>query len=99
MARTFYHDCPFEYFFKLYGKGSDGKSVFTGLLTSLHGIVDVSNVSTSSLIDYRFALADLENKDVNVDTEISNGDEDDTNSFSLVKHLEQKSQKEEEITV
>ena len=30
MAYTFYRDCPFEYFFRLYGYGSNGKSVYTG---------------------------------------------------------------------
>ncbi|ALI36859.1 hypothetical protein NMY3_02669 [Candidatus Nitrosocosmicus oleophilus] len=72
MAYTFYRDCPFEYFFKLYGYGSNGKSVFTGLLTRLHGEENVSNVSLLSLIDNRFALSDLENKSINIDTELSN---------------------------
>lgn len=71
MAYTFYRDIPFEYFFKLLGYGSNGKSVFTGLLTNLHDPKNISNVSISSLLDNRFALSDLESKDVNVDTEIS----------------------------
>lgn len=72
MAYTFYRDTPFEYFFKLFGYGSNGKSVFTGILTKLHDPRNVSNVSISSLLMDRFALSDLEFKDVNIDTELSN---------------------------
>lgn len=84
MAYTFYRDCPFEYYFKLYGHGSNGKSVFTGLLTELHGISNVSNVPITSLVDNRFALADLENKEVNIDNEFSNVSIKDT---SILKKL------------
>ncbi|MGD9534594.1 MAG: phage/plasmid primase, P4 family [Candidatus Nitrosocosmicus sp.] len=72
MAYTFYRDTPFEYFFKLFGYGSNGKSVFTGLLTKLHDDRNISNVSISALLDNRFALSDLEFKDVNIDTELTN---------------------------
>lgn len=71
MAYTFLRDTPFEYFFKLFGYGSNGKSVFTSLLTSLHDSRNVSNVSISSLLDNRFALSDLEFKDINIDNELS----------------------------
>ena len=84
MAYTFYRDCPFEHFFKLFGYGANGKSVFTGLLTRLHGPNNVSNVSLLSLMYNRFALADLELKDVNVDTELSAASVRDT---SLLKKL------------
>ncbi len=84
MAYTFYRNTPFEYFFKLFGYGSNGKSVFTGLLTSLHSERNVSNVSLSSLVGNRFALADLENKDVNIDIELSNVSIQDT---SILKKL------------
>ncbi len=84
MAYTFYRDCPFEHIFKLFGYGANGKSVFTGLLTRLHGLMNVSNVPLSSLIYNRFALADLELKDVNVDTELSAAAVRDT---SLLKKL------------
>lgn len=84
MAYTFYRDTPFEYFFKLFGYGSNGKSVFTGLLTKLHDPKNISNVSISSLLDNRFALSDLEFKDVNVDTELSNAVIKDT---SILKKL------------
>jgi putative DNA primase/helicase len=72
MAYTFYRDTPFEYFFKLFGYGSNGKSVLTGLLTRLHDDKNISNVSISALLENRFALADLEFKDVNIDTELTN---------------------------
>ncbi|WP_186434034.1 phage/plasmid primase, P4 family [Candidatus Nitrosocosmicus arcticus] len=84
MAYTFYRDCPFEYYFKLFGDGRNGKSVFTSLLTQLHGEKNVSNVSLSSLIDNRFALSDLEFKDINIDTELSGVMIKDT---SLLKKL------------
>jgi putative DNA primase/helicase len=84
MAYTFYRDYPYEYYFKLFGYGSNGKSVFTALLTSLHGTKNVSNVSVKSLIDNRFALADLEFKDLNIDSEYSDGSVKDT---SILKKL------------
>ena len=60
-----------NYYFILIGVGANGKSVYTGLITNLHGFKNVSNVSLNSLVNNRFALADLENKDVNIDTELS----------------------------
>jgi P4 family phage/plasmid primase-like protien len=57
----------------LISNGSNGKNVFTGILTSLHGIKNVSNVPLNAILDEKFALADLENKDVNIDTELSTG--------------------------
>jgi putative DNA primase/helicase len=84
MAYTFHRDYPFEHFFKLFGDGANGKSVFTGLLSRLHDTRNVSNVSLSSLMDNRFAVADLELKDVNIDTELSGTVVRDT---SLLKKL------------
>lgn len=84
MTYTFYRDCPFEYYFKLFGYGANGKSVFTSLLTRLHGSRNVSNVSLLSLIKDRFALSDLENKSINIDTELSTAIIKDT---SLLKKL------------
>lgn len=84
MAYTFYRDYPYEYYFKLFGYGSNGKSVFTALLTSLHGKINVSNVSVKSLIENRFALADLEFKDMNIDSEYSDISIKDT---SILKKL------------
>ena len=62
MAYTLHKDNPFEIITKLFGYGANGKSVFTGLLTALHGTKNVSNVPLSSMLKNRFALSDLENK-------------------------------------
>lgn len=71
MAYTFVRNNPYEFLCFLIGNGSNGKNVFTGILTSLHGAKNVSNVPLKAIIENRFALADLENKDVNIDTELS----------------------------
>jgi putative DNA primase/helicase len=71
MAYTFLRDNKYEIVTILFGYGANGKSVFTGLLTALHGPRNVSNVPLSSMIKNTFALSDLENKDVNIDTELS----------------------------
>jgi P4 family phage/plasmid primase-like protien len=81
MAYTFYRDCPFEHFFKLFGYGSNGKSVFTGLISAMHDTRNVSNVPISSLVDNRFAISDLEFKDVNIDTELPNISIKDTSNL------------------
>ncbi|MFZ0511288.1 MAG: hypothetical protein WAM14_06755 [Candidatus Nitrosopolaris sp.] len=47
---------------------ANGKSVFTGLLTALHGAKNVCNVALTAMLDDRFALSDLEGKSVNIDT-------------------------------
>jgi putative DNA primase/helicase len=44
MAYTFYRDDPYELYCILIGIGANGKSVFTTLLTALHGLKNVSNV-------------------------------------------------------
>ena len=71
MAYTFYRDNPFEIITILFGYGANGKSVFTGLLTALHGAKNISNVPLSAMLDNRFALSDLEGKSVNIDTELT----------------------------
>lgn len=78
MAYTFWRDNPFETINILFGYGANGKSVFTGLLTELHGIKNVSNVPLSAIIKNTFALSDLENKDVNIDAELSSATIHDT---------------------
>ncbi len=70
IAYTFHRDYDIEVLFKLYGHGSNGKSVFTSLITRLHGIDNVSNVPMSEMLTDKFALSDLENKDVNIDNEL-----------------------------
>ena len=73
MAYTFSRYNLFENYCILIGSGSNGKNVFTGILSHLHGLKNISNVSLKAIIDDRFALADLENKNVNIDTELLNG--------------------------
>ena len=84
IAYTFLRYSPQEYYFILIGIGANGKSVYTGLLSNLHGFKNVSNVSLNSLVNNRFALADLENKDVNIDTELSSNSIKD---MSVLKKL------------
>ena len=69
MAYTFLRDNPYEIINVLFGYGGNGKSVFTGVLTSLHGAQNVSNVPLRAMIHNPFALSDLDGKSVNVDTE------------------------------
>ena len=84
MAYTFYRDNPFEIIVILFGYGANGKSVFTGSITALHGIKTISNVPLSSMLEDRFALSDLEGKSVNIDTELANTTIRDT---SVLKKL------------
>jgi P4 family phage/plasmid primase-like protien len=78
MAYTFERDYPFETIFMLYGLGANGKTVYTSTLTSLHGKDNVSNVTLSQMVSDKFALADLEKKDLNIDNELGNQDIRDT---------------------
>jgi phage/plasmid-associated DNA primase len=78
MAYTLYKDNPYEIMVKLFGYGANGKSVFTGLLTALHGPQNVSNVPLSAMLKNRFALSDLENKYINIDNELSSATIHDT---------------------
>jgi P4 family phage/plasmid primase-like protien len=73
VAYSFYHDTPFEFYTILVGTGANGKSVLTGVLTKLHGEKNVSNVPMKYMVENRFALADLEGRAVNIDTELSSG--------------------------
>lgn len=70
MAYTFHRDYELEYIFMLFGLGANGKSVFTNVLSSLHGRRNISNVTLSQMQGDRFALADLENRDINIDNEV-----------------------------
>ena len=71
ISYTFIRKNLFEYYFILIGTGANGKNVFVCVLSHLHGLKNVSNVSLKSLATHRFALAQIENKDINVDTELS----------------------------
>lgn len=70
IAYTFHRDYPIELLFILVGGGSNDKTVFTSVICSLLGVNNVSNVSLPAIINNRFAIADLENKDVNIDNEL-----------------------------
>ena len=84
MAYTLYRDNPFELITILFGYGANGKSVFTGILTALHGAKNISNVPLSAMLEDRFALSDLERKSVNIDTELTSTTIRDT---SVLKKL------------
>ena len=64
MAYTFHRDYDMEVLFIFYSvSDANGKTVFTSLLTHLHGSKNVSNVPLPTMLSDRFALSDLENKD------------------------------------
>jgi putative DNA primase/helicase len=84
MAYTFLRDNPYEIITILFGYGGNGKGVFTGILTSLHGAHNVSNVPLRAMINNTFALSDLEGKNVNIDTELSSTSIEDT---AIIKKL------------
>ena len=71
IAYTFYRDYDQEVLFILFGIGRNGKTVFTSLLTHLLGSKNVSNVPLPAMLSDRFALSDLENKDANIDNELT----------------------------
>jgi len=58
--------------------------VFTSVITELHGADHVSNVPLSQMVSDRFALSDLEKKDVNIDNELGNQNIKDT---AILKRL------------
>ncbi|PWU80243.1 MAG: hypothetical protein DLM72_13225 [Candidatus Nitrosopolaris wilkensis] len=73
MAYTFYRDNPFEIITTMPGSGSNGKTVVFSLLTAVHGIGNVSNLSLKTIIERPFGLYDLVGKDCNLDAELSSG--------------------------
>jgi len=70
MAYTFHRDYIVEVIFILHGLGANGKGVYTGILTALHGARNVSNVPLSDMLKDTFALSDMEGKDLNIDNEL-----------------------------
>ena len=84
IAYTFLRDNPYETINILFGYGGNGKSVFTGVLTSIHGEQNVSNVPLRAMINNPYALSDLEGKSVNIDTELSSTSIEDT---AIIKKL------------
>jgi putative DNA primase/helicase len=72
IAYTFHRDYDIvEALFILLGYGRNGKTVYTSVLTSMHGLCNVSNVPLTQMLDDRFAISDLENKNVNIDNELA----------------------------
>ncbi len=71
MAYTLYRDYIIEGIFMLYGLGANGKTVYTSVLTAIHGSDNVSNIPLSEMLSDRFALSDLEHKDLNIDNELA----------------------------
>ena len=84
IAYSFVKYNPHEIYFILIGVGSNGKSVYTGLITNLHGTKNISNVPLKALANDHFALADLDGKDVNIDTEMTSNSIKD---LSVLKKL------------
>lgn len=72
MAYTFHRDYDEEVIFVLLGYGRNGKTVYTSIITVLHGRTNISNVPLTQMLSNRFALSDLENKDANIDNELAN---------------------------
>jgi P4 family phage/plasmid primase-like protien len=88
IAYTFVRRNIFEYYFILIGIGANGKSVFVGILTHLHGKKNTSNVALKSIGDDRFALFDMVGKDVNVDTELSNANIKDISNLKKLTGIQ-----------
>jgi P4 family phage/plasmid primase-like protien len=84
MAYTLLRDNPFEIYVILLGFGSNGKSVLMYVLIKLHGEDNVSSTSLADLLSNRFAMKELEGKNVNIDMEMSRATIDD---MSVLKEL------------
>lgn len=72
MGYTFYRDNPLEVITYLHGFGGNGKSVVFNLLTTMHGEDNVSHVSMKTILERPFGLYELVDKDINLDSELSN---------------------------
>ena len=72
LAYTFHRDYDLiEVLFVLLGYGRNGKTVYTSVLSSLHGLNNISNVPLKDMLEDKFALSDLEGKNVNIDNELA----------------------------
>ena len=69
IAYTFIKTHWFQQYTIFKGEGGNGKNVLIGILSHLHGEKNTSNVPLKDIAKDRFALIDLVNKDINVDTE------------------------------
>lgn len=66
----FYRNMPFQNFFILVGKGSNGKSVYLNMLTKMIGKDNTSNRSLQELGEGGFSLASLYGKNANITNEL-----------------------------
>lgn len=74
MAYTLYRGYEYQKFFFLYGRGSNGKSLFISILTKLLGKENVSNIPLEDLQESGFAIATLRGKFANIAGEINYND-------------------------
>jgi putative DNA primase/helicase len=73
-AATFYRGGNlYEHYVIHVGRGWNGKSKLNNTMEKMHGSENVSHVPFNDISKDRFALADLENKDLNIDNEPSGG--------------------------
>ena len=84
MAYTLYKGYEYQKFFFLYGRGSNGKSLFTSILTKLLGKENVSNIPLEDLQESGFAIATLRGKFANIAGEMNYND---LESVRLLKQL------------
>jgi P4 family phage/plasmid primase-like protien len=75
IAYTFIRTHLFQYYYILIGEGGNGKNVLIGILSNLHGLKNASNVPLKAIAKEQFALVDLVNKDINVDSESTSIDD------------------------
>ena len=88
IAYTFVRKNIFDHYFILIGIGANGKSVFVGVLSNLHGLKNISNVSLKSIGEDRFATFDMVGKDVNVDTELSSANIKDISNLKKLTGIQ-----------
>jgi putative DNA primase/helicase len=84
IAYTFYRRHMFEIVTKLFGYGSNGKSVFVGFISVLHGHNNISNVPYAAMDNDRFALFNMVGKYVNIDSEMPTTKVKDTSTLKKV---------------
>ena len=75
IAYTFIKTHWFQQYTIFKGEGGNGKNVLIGILSHLNGEKNTSNVPLKDIAKDRFALIDLVNKDINVDTESTSVDD------------------------
>ena len=87
-ALCFMPRCRVQRAFMLVGAGSNGKSVLTGVLTSMLGIRNVSAVPLQKLATGNFAAAALEGKAANISSDLTKGGIKETGSIKRLTGLD-----------